>query len=265
MSTIIDIPAQKERPPKRAVVRAGEYLLSPVLILAVWEAVARAGWVDTRFFPPPSEVAVTLAALMASGDWFKHVGLTLWRVLNGVVAGSLLGVVVGLMMGLSPFVRVLVYPLIGAIFPIPKIAIFPLVLLIFGLGELSKFVTVTLACFFFLAVNSMVGVLNIPKVYADVGKNFEVGRRRFFLTIALPASLPMIFAGLRLAIGAAFLVVVAIEFVTADGGVGWLIWHSWELFSIKLMFVGLLTVSALGLVLIYGLDAAERKFVPWRN
>jgi NitT/TauT family transport system permease protein len=265
MSAIIDIRAQNERPPKGLFVRAGEYLLSPVLILALWELVARAGWVDTRFFPPPSEVAVTFWGMMQSGEWFRHVGLTLGRVLSGVVTGSVLGVIVGLMMGLSPFVRLVVYPLIGAIFPIPKIAIFPLVLLIFGLGELSKFVTVTLTCFFFLAVNSMVGVLNTPRVFADVGKNFEVGRMRFFLTIALPASLPMIFAGLRLAIGAAFLVVVAVEFVSADGGIGWLIWHSWELFSIKLMFVGLLTVSGLGLALIYGLDMLERVLVPWRQ
>jgi NitT/TauT family transport system permease protein len=265
MSTIIHIPAQKERAPSGLIVRGGKYLLSPILILMIWELGARAGWVDVRFFPPPSQVAETFASMIRSGEWFHHVGLTLWRVLSGFVAGSAVGVLVGLAMGLSPLVRVIVYPLIGAIFPIPKIAIFPLVLIIFGLGELSKFATVSLTCFFFLAINSMVGVLNIPRVFMEVGRNFEVGRIRFFLTIALPASLPMIFAGLRLAIGAAFLVVVAVEFVSSDGGIGWLIWHSWELFSIKLMFVGLLTVSGLGLLLISGIDAIERTIVPWRH
>lgn len=265
MSTIVRIESRPAPAPKKTIARIGEYLLSPMLLLVLWEIAARAGMVDTRFFPPPSQVAETFGEMMASGDWFRHVGLTVWRVLTGFVAGSLIGVFVGLAMGLSPPVRMLVHPLIAAVFPIPKIAIFPLVLIIFGLGEKSVFVTVSLSCFFFLAVNSMAGVLSVPRVFVDVGKNLEVGRTRFFLTIALPGSLPMIFAGLRLAIGAAFLVVVAIEFVSASGGVGWLIWHSWELFSIKLMFVGLLTVAALGLVLMYGLDAVERVFVPWRQ
>jgi len=265
MSSTIHIQARKERAPKGHIARAAEYLLSPVLLLIIWEFAARAGWVDTRFFPPPSQVAETFASMIRSGEWFHHVGLTLWRVLSGFLAGSILGVFVGLAMGLNTLVRMLVYPLIGAIFPIPKIAIFPLVLIVFGLGERSIFVTVSLSCFFFLAVNSMVGVLNMPRVFVDVGKNLEVGRAGFFLTIALPASLPMVFAGLRLALGAAFLVVVAIEFVSASAGIGWLIWHSWELFSIKLMFVGLLTVAGLGLALMYGVDALERVVVPWRQ
>jgi len=240
-------------------------LLSPALILIVWELVAQLGLIDVRFFPAPSTVAHTFWQEVKSGMWFYHVRMTLMRVLVGFTVGAFAGILAGVIMGLSSFVRVAVYPLIAAIYPVPKVAIFPLVLLILGIGEASKITTVIASCFFFLAISAMSGVLNIPNVYKDVGKNFGASRAAFITTIALPAAMPAIFSGLRLALGAAFLVDVSIEFVSAQEGIGWLIWHSWELFSLPLMFVGLLTVSFLGLLLTFSLDFVEEKLVPWRT
>jgi NitT/TauT family transport system permease protein len=181
----------------------------------------------------------------------------------GFGAGATLGILLGAFMGLIPAVRITFFPLIGAIYPIPKIALFPLILLIMGFGEASKLVTVAASCTFMLSINVMTGVLNIPAVYKDVGNMFGASRIAFIRTVAIPAALPVVFAGLRLALGSSFLVVVGVEFIGAQQGIGWLIWHSWELFSIKLMFVGLLTVSALGLSFMLILGWVEKKLIPW--
>jgi len=262
--TVVVLRPEPPAPPVSMSTTGPLYIASPILLLAIWELVAALGWIDVRFFPPPSAVAVTFWTEIKNGAWFYHVGATLGRVLFGFIVGSILGIALGVLMGLMPFVRLAFYPLIAAIYPIPKIAIFPLILLIMGIGEASKLVTIAASCFFFLAVSAMTGVLNIPRVYLDVGRNFEASRLNFIRTVAIPAALPVIFSGLRLALGAAFLIVVSIEFIGAQQGIGWLIWHSWELFSIRLMFVGLLTVSFLGLLFMLILDWLEKYLVPWR-
>jgi len=241
------------------------YILSPALVLLVWQIAGSLGFLDLRFFPTPSMIAVTFWEQVKTGEWFLHVGATVGRVLLGFVTGSFVGIVTGTLMGLVPAVRLSVYPLVAAFYPIPKIAIFPLILLIFGMGETSIFITIAATCFFLLSISAMAGVLNIPQVYLDVGKNFGANRLYFIRTVAIPAALPVIFSGLKLALGAAFLVVVSIEFVNASTGIGWQIWRSWELFSIRTMFVSLLTISLLGLILVISLDWLERKLVPWHH
>ncbi len=240
------------------------YLISPVALLVIWQIVGTLDLIDLRFFPLPSQIAETFVQELLSGEWFVHVGATLGRVMFGFIVGSALGIITGAVMGLIPWVRFCVYPLVAAIYPIPKIAIFPLILLILGLGEAAKLVTIAASCFFFLTISTMSGVMNIPRVYMDVGKNFGSKGLDFILTIAIPAALPAIFSGLKLALGAGFLVVVSLEFIDAQAGIGWQIWRSWELFSIRTMFVSLLTVSFLGLALVVVLEWLEKKLVPWR-
>jgi hypothetical protein len=149
------------------------YILSPALVLLVWQLAGMLGLIDLRFFPTPSMIAVTFWEQVRTGEWFIHVGATVARVLLGFAVGSFVGIVTGTLMGLVPAVRLSVYPLVAAFYPIPKIAIFPLILLIFGMGETSIFITIAATCFFLLSISAMAGVLNIPQVYLDVGRNFR--------------------------------------------------------------------------------------------
>ena len=113
-------------------------ILSPVVLLFVWEATARLGLIDVRFFPAPSKILGALWELTVSGELLQHTGISLLRCLIGFVIGAVPGVVLGLTMGLFPLVRAAIWPLVGALNPVPKIAILPLVMLIFGIGESSK-------------------------------------------------------------------------------------------------------------------------------
>jgi NitT/TauT family transport system permease protein len=154
--------------------------------------------------------------------------------------------------------------MVAAIYPLPKVAIFPLILLIFGLGETSKIVTVAIAVFFQVLFPTVLGVTGIPRIYLDAGRNFGARGLDLYLKVALPGALPAILSGCRVALGVALIVIVSVEFVGSNSGVGYLIWNSWQLFNVNRMFVGLMTAAVLGYLAALLLDSLEKRLVPWR-
>jgi NitT/TauT family transport system permease protein len=178
--------------------------------------------------------------------------------------GAVPGILLGVAMGLSRYVRAAIKPLIGAVYPVPKIAVLPLIMLIFGLGEMSKYVVIAISVFFLILVNTMAGVMNIDKVYLEVGRSFHASRIDAFRTIAIPGALPLIFSGIRLAWGVSLLVIVAAEFVGAKSGLGYFTWQAWLTFQIEEMYVGLIVISFLGWASFMILDELERYLLPWK-
>jgi len=161
-------------------------------------------------------------------------------------------------------VRIFFDPLIATLFPIPKIALMPLLLLAFGFGDASKIALVVIAVFFPVVVNTYVGASNIEKIYWDVAKNYGASQTMVFRRIVFFGALPMIFAGLRIALAVSFIVLVAAEFVATKAGIGYLIWNSWELLQVDVMFVGIVTIGILGLIVTAILQEIERKVIPWK-
>ena len=238
-------------------------VVSPMLILVVWEAVVRVGLLDSRLFPAPTMIFGTFRQLLMSGELAEHVGVSLARIGIGFVLGAVPGVVVGVAMGLMPRVRAVLSPIVASLYPIPKIAIFPLIMVIFGLGEASKYVLVAIAVFFFMAINSLAGVANIEKIYWDVAQSFRIPRWRAVFTIALPGALPMIVAGIRLSLGVSLLALVGAEFVGAKSGIGFLVWNSGQVFDVEAMFVGIVVIGVLGWAFFFAVDEIERRVLPW--
>ncbi len=240
-------------------------VLSPVLILLVWEALARAGVLDARFVPAPSRVIMELAVLLWHGDLLADIGWTLARVAVGFVLGAVPAVLLGIVMGLSPVLRAFLRPAIAAIYPIPKVALLPLVMLVFGLGEEAKWVIVAVAVFFQVVLNTLAGVVNIDPIYLDVARNFGAGRWQTYRRIALPAALPFIFTGCQLGLGMALIVVVIAEQFGTKVGLGYLIWRSWQIFEIEDMYAGLLVIAVLGTLLQAAAGLLERRVVRWHS
>jgi NitT/TauT family transport system permease protein len=260
-------PARVESPVQRRgrqLLRQSISIASPLFLLLAWEATARLGWIDTRFFPAPSAVLEQLQRLTAQGTLQQHVGITLGRIAIGFTMGAVPGLVVGIMMGLSPLIRAALQPLVGALFPIPKIAVLPLLMLIFGLGEGSKYAIVAVGVFFQVLISTIAGVVNIDRIYFDVGKTFHTGPSQTFRSIAFPGALPVIFAGFRLGWGTALLLLVTAEMVSSKGGLGFLIWQSWQTFSVEEMYAGLITISFIGFVSFLLIDWLERIVIPWK-
>ena len=240
------------------------YLISPIGLLLLWQLLLMAGIGDRRFIPAPSDIAYRYWEMIKSGELAQHTAATLYRVFMGFFVGSIPGIAVGLMMAMFRPVRIFVDPLIAALFPIPKIALMPLLLLVFGFGDASKVAVVAIAVFFPVIINTYSGAANIDKIYWDVARNYGASQSVMFRRIVFFGALPMIFAGLRIALAVSFIVLVASEFVATKIGIGYMIWNSWELLQVDVMFVGIVTVGVLGLIATVVLQEIERKVIPWK-
>ncbi len=239
-------------------------IVSPLLLLLVWEIAARTGLIDTRFFPAPSTIFHTLLALVDSGVLWINTWASLQRLFWGFLLGGVPALVLGIMMGLSRSVRAAIDPLIAATYPIPKSAIFPLILLIFGLGEASKIVMVAIGMFYPICINAVAGVLEINKIYLDVGKNFRASRWQMFCTIALPGALPFIMSGIKLGVGMGLILIAIAEMIGAKSGLGYMIWNAWEILSVETMYVGLLMIAVIGYLFSLFLNELESWIIPWK-
>jgi NitT/TauT family transport system permease protein len=267
--TEVSIVADDTRPlgPLARLMRQGWFraTASPLIMLIVWEVLVRAGALDPRFFPAPSSVIRELVSVAASGELFVHIGYTLTRMAIGFVFGAFPAVLLGIVMGLSPAVRAFLQPAIASIYPVPKIALFPLAMLIFGLGESSKWAIVAVAVFFQVLFSTLAGVVNIDRVYLDVAADFRASRWQAYRTIALPAAMPFIFTGFQLGLGMALIVVVIAENFGTDYGLGYIIWHSWQIFEVREMYVGLIMVALLGYASQLLIGRLERLLIPWKR
>ena len=261
----------------------------PILLLLLWEFIVRVGWLDERFFPTPSAVVVALwsmtvkgellgklwllPGLVAAGDWSGaqkvmaegHLWISLFRIFSGFFLGAIPGIVIGVIMGMSRSARVALDPVISAVYVLPKIAILPLVMLIFGIGETSKIVVVAISSFFLVLINTTVGVRDIEPIFFEAAKNYGANRWQTFWHVIIPGALPVIFAGLRLSLGTALIVIIAAEFVAAQYGLGYLIWFSWQTLLVEKMFAGLLVIMILGALFTGGLQFIEHKLMPWER
>lgn len=269
MSTVVTMGFDPgEQKPRRWLNRAnGERILSvlsPIVLLAIWEAAALFGRIDTRFFPSPSEVFRAAGAMLQTGELWADLSISLIRIGVGFLIGAVPGILIGLAMGLFSPVRAIIQPLVDGTFPIPKIAILPLFMMIFGIGEESKYAIIAVAVIYLVLINTTAGVRNIEKIYLDVCKNYHASKLMMFTDVALPGALPMIVTGLKLGMGIALLVIVAAEFVGARSGIGYLIWNSWQTFQVEKMYVGLLVSALLGFLTAALLNVLERVLIPWK-
>ncbi|MHB8835138.1 MAG: ABC transporter permease [Candidatus Methylomirabilia bacterium] len=214
--------------------------------LGTWEAGVRLGFVSPLFFPAPSSIVRTLIRLAAHGTLLADARATLTRVLVGCLLGGVPGFVLGLAMGWSRRLRYILDPLVAALHPIPKIALLPLLMIIFGTGETSRIVTVSIAAFFPMLVNTMSGVRQISPTYFEVAASYGAGARQVVWRVIVPGSLPAVLAGVRIAFNLALLVTVSVELVASRTGLGSVIWLSWETFRTENLYASLVLISAIG-------------------
>ncbi|MGQ9682398.1 MAG: ABC transporter permease [Anaerolineae bacterium] len=233
-------------------------------LLMVWELAGRARWISALFFPAPSALLMTLARLMADGTLAANLSATLSRVLMGFVLGGIPGLLLGLAMGWSRRLRAIADPFVAAVHPLPKVAMLPLIMVIFGIGEAPKVVVIALAAFFPLLIDTMAGVRQINPIYFEVAKNYGAGVAKVFARVVLPGSLPLVLSGVRQSLNTALLLAIAVEMVSAQRGLGAMVWFGWETLRVEQIYVALAVTAALGVssnVLLRGLAAF---LAPWQ-
>ena len=228
--------------------------------LVSWELLARSGVIPAVFFPAPSAIARALVESTISGELPRHLGATLLRLLPGLVLGGLPGLLAGLAMGRSRPLRAITDPFVAALHPIPKLALLPLFMILFGIGELSKIVVIAAAAFFPILINGMAGVRQIRPAHIDIAISYGAGRATLWRHVIVPASLPFVFAGVRIATNLALLVTIAVEMTAADTGLGALVWLSWQVLRIERLYATLVILALLGLALNSVLEWLARRF-----
>ncbi len=234
-----------------------------VALISLWELSARSGGISPMLAPAPSTVLQTLWNQIGSGEIAPHVTATLYRVVIGLALGGTAGVATGVLMGTVPRLRAIADPFVSAIHPIPKIAILPLVMALLGIGDTARIAVVSLAVFFPMMINTLGGVTQISRTHLDVARNYGASGWKLFTRVILPASLPMIVSGFRIALNLAFLIAISIEIAAASTGLGALIWMSWETLRIDVLYAALIVIMALGVSSNVIVRALARRLVPW--
>lgn len=242
---------------------------SVVFLLLLWAIATNTGLVGPNYLPTPQAMGAEFVALVELGYkgqplWW-HIGISLYRTLVGFAVGVALGVPLGLLSGYSRVVGAIFSPVMAFIRPIPPIAFIPMAVLYFGLGETGKIVLIVFTAFNYTYVNAHAGAVSVPIAYYRAAESIGLSRAQTFIRVVLPASIPQIFTGLKVAMALSWAVVVAAELVGAQAGLGFMISDAAQLFRIPIVFIGIALIGVIGLALNASLNATENKLVHWKG
>jgi sulfonate transport system permease protein len=237
----------------------------PLLVLVLWQVFSDLAIVDSRLFSSPSRAWAAAIQMIDTGQLQAETWITIKRLLFGYLIGALAGMGVGLLLSQSFWLRALFEPLLRALYTVPKLAILPILLLVLGIGETPKIAFVAIGTFFIMGFASLAAGLRVPVGYLEVAKSHNLSAWARFRRVVLPASMPEVFDGLRLASGMAVLLVVAVEFINSSDGIGHLTWQSWQIFAADRTYVGIVVVSVLGVAFSAIVAGVGRLLMPWNR
>ncbi|MET8872819.1 ABC transporter permease [Nocardia sp. NPDC004604] len=234
------------------------------LLVAVWEAAPRLGLVDEVFLPPFSTVAQAFVDLVQSGEMWEHVSTSLTRSATGFSLALAVAIPVGVAIAWYKPVADFLNPILELFRNTAALALLPVFILILGIGETSKIALVVYASFFPILLNTITGVRTVDPLLIKSAVSLGFSPIRLFQKVILPAALPSIFTGVRMAAASSILVLIAAEMVGARAGLGYLITAAQQNFQIPNMYAGILANSLLGLTFNGVLVALERRLSRWR-
>jgi ABC-type nitrate/sulfonate/bicarbonate transport system permease component len=225
--------------------RYGYYAAGFASMIALW-------WVLATFvfpsvlFPPPGRVLTRGITLVSNGELFKDIAASLNRIIAGFVLGSLVGVVVGLLMGSFTAVRNLLEPYIETLRFIPAVAMITIAVIWFGIGETSKVFIIFYGTVFVVVVTTAAGVTAVPQNKIRAALSMGATRAQLFFRVTLPSVVPDILTGMRVAMANAFTIIVAAELVAAQRGIGTILWNARVMMLTEDIFVALVVLAILG-------------------
>lgn len=265
--TAAPAPALRSRVPRRLLrllLSGATKSVAIVALLLLWELAPRFELVDPTFLPPFSEVLGAWYGLLQNGQLADNTLASLTRSLSGFGLAVVIGVPLGLLIGWYRPVADLLSPLLELFRNTAALALLPVFVLILGIGETSKISIVLYACLWPILLNTISAVRSVDPTLIRLARSLDLSAPRLFQKVILPASVPVVFTGVRLAGAVSILVLVAAEMVGAKAGLGYLINASQYNFAIPQMYAGIVTISVIGLVFNQLLVALERRFTAWR-
>ncbi|AYA75790.1 ABC transporter permease [Bacillus sp. Y1] len=219
-------------------------ILAWILVFAIWSIAASLS--DPQFLPSPLAVWKGAIDLSQDGSLFLYIWVSFVRVISGWTLGNLVAIPTGLLIGRIPILRALFDPIINFVRFIPPLAFITLFMLWFGIGEQSKIFLIMYATFFIVTINTLTGVQAIEEDKIRSARSMGGSEWQIMFHVIIPASLPYIFTGARLAMGSSFMAIIGAEMVAANEGIGYMIWNSRLYFKTDWIFVGLVILGLMG-------------------
>lgn len=236
----------------------------PLAVLAIAEIGTRAGWIEARLLPPPSEILQTLLALIEQG-LLGHVQASLARVFAGYAIGASLAIAIGLGVALNKRLEALLDPSFQALRAIPSLAWVPLLLLWFGIDETPKILLITIGAFFPVYVCLVSGIHNVDRKLIELGEIYDLSKIALAYRIVLPAALPSLFTGLRNGLSLAWMFLVAAELIAATKGVGYLLTDGRETSRADIVLAAIVLLAVLGKLTDGALKRLEKRKLYWAD
>ncbi len=238
-------------------------IVAAALLLALWHYSVI--WTATKIFPSPLNVEKGVAELLQKHVLWADIADSLRRVAIGFGVAALIGIPLGLSLGWNPVANQVVNPVIQLLRPISPIAWIPVAIIFFGIGDRAAIFLVFLGSFFPILVACISGVSSVPPIFRSAGRNFGLSTTQLVTRVVFPAALPQILIGARIALGIAWLVVVAGEMIAVDSGLGYLVIDSRNSGKrYDLVVAAMLMIGIIGLALDFGIRRLEKiKSVRW--
>jgi ABC-type nitrate/sulfonate/bicarbonate transport system permease component len=238
-------------------------LIAPLTILAAWELAGRLGLVNTLLFPAPSKALADLMVMISSGYLWRALYASLYRVICGFAVAVVVGAVLGMAMARIRWVDDILDPLVELLRPISPLALFPLAILWFGIGDASKIFLIALAASFPVILNTYAGARSIDSNLVRASRSLGATEFEIFKGVVLPASLPHIFTGVRLAWGISLIVIIAAEMIGATVGIGYMILEAQQTFRTERVLAGIFVIGVIGFTTDLGFRRLRRWVLPW--
>lgn len=243
---------------RRATAGASPLLAAAAVIVLLWAALSQL-LANPTLLPPPHTVLVTLWTLLVSGKLFEHAGTSVGRIFLSWAVACAVAIPLGVIMGRSERFERLLRPAVELFRPISPIAWIPLAVLWFGIGLSGKVFIIFIGSFFPVLLNTIAGVKGVPPILVTAAKTFGCSPLQITTRVCLPAALPTIATGLRIAFGTAWMTIIAAEMVASKAGLGHMIMDGMEILRSDVVIVGMAAIGLLG----FAFDAMFRRVEMW--
>lgn len=241
-----------------------ERSIALIAFALLWELLPRLGIVNSAYLSPPSQVVAAIARLTESGEVWTHLGASALRSISGLLIAIAGGIVCGFALGWFRRVERIVDPVFQLLRQVSAFALFPVFMLFLGIGESSKIAIVVWAAFWPVLLNTIAGVKQVERMLIDCARVMGASQAFIATKVVLPAALPQILTGIRLAGAYSITALVAAEMIGARSGLGFYTLNSQETFQIPDMYAGIVLLALFGLLINHSLSLLERRLLRWR-
>ena len=233
--------------------------------LVIWEAAARSGMWSPLLFPSLEKIFRELALFFTKTEMLLEIQVSLERALGGFALAAAAGILLGIVMGRSRFVAGLLDPLFSGTYAVPKLALFPIFIFVFGIGSLSKVALVFLECLYPIVIMTYAGARDVNRTLLWSAQNMGASRAAILRRVVIPATTPFIFAGFRVAVPVAMIVVVITEMVASADGLGYQVIYAMSSLKTDRMLAVVIVIAALGYALDKAVVLLRDRLIYWEK